>query len=283
MEDHMTNILLGLFFFTVALVGSESQSLGSSPMEPELGITEGSDLAALSRAPLPSDINIVMAQMALAAFGIGGGPFDGIWTPENQRAVKAYQKIRGIPLTEDLDLTTSMSLSKDLDEWRQQVPYPPFMTIDFTQWENGHISAIGTWTSENNEGWNLSNVTTLSCWRNEKICLEATAEYREDVKGLGVGQRFYMIDHWNESEIVTVKDRDNCPVSAVKIGRSTEAVTSTRFPDGQEGCPDQGAPITLRLIDGYMVRQQAELARLDRFRSLIQSPGFALPDGRARR
>jgi hypothetical protein len=82
------------------------------------------------------------------------------------------------------------------------------MTIDFTQWENGHISAIGTWTSDKNERWNLSNATILTCYRNSKLCLEATAVYSEDVKGLGVWQRFYMIDHWNETEIVTVKDRD---------------------------------------------------------------------------
>jgi len=279
----MTNVLLGLVFFTVALVGPESQSLGSSPTEPELSTTEPGESTALSRAALAYDIKIVMAQMALDTLGIGSGPFDGIWTPENQRAVNAYQKIRGIPLSEDLNLTTSESLSKDLEEWRQQVPDPPHMTIDFTQWENGYISALGTWTSDKNEKWNLRNVTILTCWRNGKVCLEATAEYREDVRGLGVGQRFYMIDHWNETEIVTVKDRDSCPVSAVNIERSTEAVTSTRFPDGQEGCPDQRTPITLRLIDGYMVKQQADVTRLNRFRSLIQAPGFALPDGSARR
>ena len=88
-----------------------------------------------------------------------------------------------------------------------------------------------------------------------------------------------MIDRWNETEIVSVKDRDNCPVSAVNMERSAEAVTGTRFPDGQEGCPDQGAPISLRLTDGYMAKLQADLARRDRFRTLIQALGFALPDG----
>lgn len=279
----MTNVLLGLAFFTVALIGPESHSLGSSATEPELSTTERGESALLPRTPLPYDFKIVMAQIALATFGIGSGPFDGIWTPKTQRAVNAYQKIRGIPLTEDLNLTTSESLSKDFDEWNRQVPDPPHMKIDFTQWENGFISAIGTWTSDKNEIWNVSNVTVLTCYRKSKMCLEATAVYNEDVRGLGVWQGFYIIDQWNETEILTVKDRDNCPVSAMNIERSAEAVTGTRFPDGQAGCPDKGAPITLRLTDGYMVNQQAYLGKLDRFRSLIQAPGFALPDGSARR
>lgn len=278
----MAKVLFGLFVLTIALVGPESQCWATDQERSIKGGKDADASALLSRPPLPYSIQIVMAQMALGTFGIGGGPFDGIWTSQTQRAVNAYQKIRGIPLTQDLNQNTFESLSKDLEEWRQQVPDPPPLTIDFTHWENGHVSAIGTWMSDKKERWNLIHVTSLNCWRKGMLCVEATAEYRENANRIGVGQRFYMIAHWNETEIVTVNERDNCPVSTVRIERSTEAVTGIRFPDGQEACPQQGTPLALRLTDGYMVKQQADLAKMDRFRSLIQAPGFALPDGSGR-
>lgn len=278
----MTKVLLSLVFSIIALVVPESQSMGSPPTEPEPNTTESGPSAAQSRPPTRPfyDIKIVMAQMALGTFGLGSGPFDGIWTPQNQHAINAYQKIRGIPLTEGLNSTTLESLSNDLEEWRKQLPDPPPMEIHFTHWEDGYISAIGTWMSDKSEGWNLIHATSLSCWRKGKLCLEATAEYREDLKSLLVGQRFYEIDHWNETEIVTVKERNNCPVSAVHIDRSKETVTGTRFPEGDDGCHQQESSVALHLTDGYMLNLQAHFAKTDRFKPLIQAPGFALPNER---
>ena len=91
----MTNVLLGLVFFTVALVCPEFHSLGSSPTEPELSTTERNESAALLRAPLPYDINIVMAQMALAAFGIGSGPFDEFGLPKPSEPLMRIRKSEG--------------------------------------------------------------------------------------------------------------------------------------------------------------------------------------------
>ena len=273
----MMKILLGLIFFIVALVGAESQPLALPPPEPEPSTTERGASEALSHPPIPEDMKIEMAQMALGAFGIGSGPFDGTWTLQTQRARNAYQRIRGLPLTDDLNWSTFESLSKDLEEWRTPLVTPPLMQIAFSEWEKGNVSVSGTWMPDKTEGWNVSQVSSLVCWRDWNLCIEATAEYHHPSR-IGVSQRFYVIDHWNETEIETVKEQNKCPVSALHIERSTEAVTATRVSDQlHEGCPQLGVPMALQLRDGYELSIKSQFDRIDRLKPLIQARGFALP------
>jgi peptidoglycan hydrolase-like protein with peptidoglycan-binding domain len=274
----MTKILFTVILFGSALVGAESHSLASTPVEPI--IAEEGQSKDVSYDPMPFHLKVSMTQMALGTFGIGSGPFDGVLTPETQHAIQAYQKIRGLSPTEGIDLITFKTLMDDFEEWRRPSLFPSSMVIAFSEWEKGYISVSGTWMSEEAAEWNLNQVTSLFCWRDWKLCVEATAESGNNARSIGVSQRTYVIDDWNETEIVTAKERDKCPVSTVHIVRSTQAVTGARFPDEVPQACEQSSPLMLKLVDGYMLYTQVELARLSRFKPIIQAPGFALPKPR---
>lgn len=229
--------------------------------------------------PRAFQFNIVMAQMALGAFGIGGGPFDGVLSERTKEAIGAYQRIRGITPTADLDSVTFEALMKDFDDWRHNPPMLPGMKMALSEWDKGNVSAAGTWTSEGRPEWNPSQVTSLFCWRDWKLCVEATAEYSDGVRSIGVSQRSFSIAHWDEVEIVTERERDSCPVSAIRIDRATQAVTGIRLPDKMsEQCDRSSTGIILRLTDGMMLSFQAMASNLARFKAIIQAPGFAIDD-----
>lgn len=269
----MVKALITLLVFVTALTLPSYHSSASTQPEPSSQNAPSDPLKGVE-FEFPLHMKVTMTQQALGTFGIGGGPFDGIMTPQTQRAIQTYQKIRGLPLTDTIDAVTFKNLMEDFDEWRRHRPLLPVMTLSFSEWDKGYISAIGTWASEAAE-WNPDQATSLFCWRDWKLCVEATAEHRENT--LLVSQRTYLIEEWNENEIVTAKKHNSCPVSTVHIIRSTQEVTGTRFPDQASGTCAQRSPSTIRLVDGFHVYSRDLSALSLRFKPLIQAPGFALP------
>ena len=59
-----------------------------------------------------------MAQTHLRDFGFDPGPIDGIYTPQTQAAVRAYQATYGLSVSGQLDLQTREELKLGVDPKR---------------------------------------------------------------------------------------------------------------------------------------------------------------------
>ena len=62
--------------------------------------------------------DIQVAQTHLRAFGFDPGPIDGIYTPQTQAAVRAYQATYGLSVSGQLDLQTREELKLGVDPKR---------------------------------------------------------------------------------------------------------------------------------------------------------------------
>jgi peptidoglycan hydrolase-like protein with peptidoglycan-binding domain len=59
-----------------------------------------------------------VAQTHLRAFGFDPGPIDGIYTPQTQAAMRAYQATYGLSVSGQLDLQTREELKLGVDPKR---------------------------------------------------------------------------------------------------------------------------------------------------------------------
>jgi peptidoglycan hydrolase-like protein with peptidoglycan-binding domain len=59
--------------------------------------------------------DIEVAQIHLRAFGFDPGPIDGIYTPQTQAAVRAYQATYGLSVSGQLDYETRRQLLPGVD------------------------------------------------------------------------------------------------------------------------------------------------------------------------
>jgi peptidoglycan hydrolase-like protein with peptidoglycan-binding domain len=62
--------------------------------------------------------NIQVAEMRLKAFGFDPGPVDGMFTPQTQAAVRAFQARYGLPVSGLLDRPTREELNLGVDPKR---------------------------------------------------------------------------------------------------------------------------------------------------------------------
>ncbi len=62
--------------------------------------------------------NIQVAEMRLKAFGFDRGPVDGMFTPQTQAAVRAFQARYGLPVSGLLDRPTREELNLGVDPRR---------------------------------------------------------------------------------------------------------------------------------------------------------------------
>jgi peptidoglycan hydrolase-like protein with peptidoglycan-binding domain len=62
--------------------------------------------------------DIEVAQTHLRAFGFDPGPIDGIYTPQTQAAVRAYQATYGLSVSGQLDRQTREELKLGVDPKR---------------------------------------------------------------------------------------------------------------------------------------------------------------------
>jgi peptidoglycan hydrolase-like protein with peptidoglycan-binding domain len=80
--------------------------------------TAGSGRVAYDRILTPGDIQ--MAEAHLQAFGFDPGPVDGVFTPQTQAAVRAFQRRYGLTVSGLLDRHTRRELVPGLDPIRKQ-------------------------------------------------------------------------------------------------------------------------------------------------------------------
>ena len=76
-------------------------------------LTPGPERPAVDRFLTRGDIQV--AQAHLRDFGFDPGPVDGIYTPQTQAAVRAYQARYGLPVSGLLDYATRRELLPGLD------------------------------------------------------------------------------------------------------------------------------------------------------------------------
>jgi peptidoglycan hydrolase-like protein with peptidoglycan-binding domain len=80
--------------------------------------TPGAVRAAYDRILTPGDIQV--AEEHLQAFGYDPGPVDGVFTPQTQAAVRAFQRRYGLSVSGLLDRQTRRELVPGLDPIRRQ-------------------------------------------------------------------------------------------------------------------------------------------------------------------
>jgi len=78
------------------------------------GRTPGFERPALDRLLTSGDIQV--AQGHLRALGFDAGPVNGIFTPQTQAAVRAFQATYGFPVSGLLDHATRLELLPGLDQ-----------------------------------------------------------------------------------------------------------------------------------------------------------------------
>jgi peptidoglycan hydrolase-like protein with peptidoglycan-binding domain len=86
--------------------------IASHPGEHQAGTVRPAVDRLLSRG------DIQVAQTHLREFGFDPGPIDGIYTPQTQAAVRAYQATYGLSVSGQLDLQTREELKLGVDPKR---------------------------------------------------------------------------------------------------------------------------------------------------------------------
>jgi len=91
------------------------------------------------------------------------------------------------------------------------------------------IKVEGSWKSNAklNMPW---QTTSLECFRDRKLCVDATVHIRADKK-LMIVTTYWEIEDWNTSEIRLKEDSSAvCTTDRLRIDRRSEVVTMTRIP-----------------------------------------------------
>jgi peptidoglycan hydrolase-like protein with peptidoglycan-binding domain len=96
-----------------ACVASHPQERTAAPAS---GRTPGPERPALDRLLTSGDIQV--AEARLQAFGFDPGPVDGLFTPQTQAAVRAFQARYGLPVSGLLDRPTREELRLGVDPKR---------------------------------------------------------------------------------------------------------------------------------------------------------------------
>lgn len=217
---------------------------------------------------------VAMMQMALGAFGFGTGPFDGILDERTIKAIRTYQGVRGLPQTGRPNSRTAESLMGDYELWTQNPPLLPKLRVFLDTWDQGYVSAEGTWIIEGEKSGRPIQTSRLECHMNRKICTEATTHMTGNYLSVGVEE--HSIERWDSHEIVT-KPSDSgamrCVRYTTRIGRTSRTVTGLRLRISEDGlCKDFTPELRLRLVDGMEVTNALRDGRHSRLKSLMQAP-----------
>lgn len=181
---------------------------------------------------------IVASQMLLGRLGYGLGPYDGVMGKKTEKALREYQKLRNLPVTGDpLSFETLNQVQKDIDLIHYQPVSLPFNFVILDLWQNGYVSAKGTWTFSGEKLGQPEQTTDIQCYRDRRLCIEATAivSGRGSNRNLSVDTDEYEIERWDEHEIVTKPKQFGCVRYVRRFNRSQKSVTGLRSTTSAEG------------------------------------------------
>jgi putative peptidoglycan binding protein len=163
----------------------------------------------------------LMAQMDLAEMGYGTS-FTANLDEGTKEALRAYQALRGLPETADVDPLTIDQLRADEGLLhREELFLSPFQFIA-AGWDQGGFTSIGSWLEDGAAEPEVEE-SQLECDRDWKLCIDGQARL---LKGFGGGINLvgkfeaYQIKQWDKYEIVAVSPYPSpCERDTLRINR----------------------------------------------------------------
>ena len=218
---------------------------------------------------------VALVQMALGAFGYGTGPFDGSLDAKTRLAIRKYQEARQLAPTGDVDAITSLRIFRDYETFVSRPSLLPLLYVYVDSWDQGFVSAEGTWTLIGQESGRPVQTSRIKCERDRRVCVEATAHYHENF--LGTDVETHDIERWDKHEIVTTPEQTAaCVRYTTRIGRLQKSVTGLRLRISDDAlCGHMEAELHLRLSDGSEVMRQLADEREAALKGLLQAPGLS--------
>lgn len=259
----MANRLL-LVMALVAVVHSASyaqepaataQSEEQRAYEAELRKAKASDPAKFARSRRAFTL---FAEILLGRMGYAIGPFDGVLSESEQQKLRAYEQKRGLPPTGDpLAFRTVEQVSKDLNALDYSPVSLPSLFVYLSSWDQGYVSADGTWVLVNETQAIPEQAVKLECFRDSGMCAEATALIMRtmDTPSVSVDIDWYEIERWDDKEIVTKPKEFGCTRHIRRINRIQKSVTGVRSTISVDGSCEgmEGKDLFMTLADGVKV------------------------------
>lgn len=198
------------------------------------------------------------AQLLLARLGYGAGPFGETLEEGFQIALRKYQKNRGITETGDpLSFETVEQVRVDSETMDYHPVRLPFFHFLEDLWDQGFVSAEGTWVIANEKQAWPEQTSKIQCSKASGTCTEATAiiSRGESSPSLSVDIETYEIERWDQYEIVTKPLQFGCARYIRRFNRPQKSVTGIRSTTSDEGiCKGmETSEKYLVLTDGFKV------------------------------
>lgn len=215
------------------------------------------------------------AELLLARLGYDVAPFDGVLDEKTQKALKSYEKARGLPITGDpLAFETVEQVASDTAVLDDSPTVLPRRHVFLDLWDDGFVEAQGTWVMQGEEMAWPEQTSKISCDASAATCVEATAIVSKS-EGLGpslmVDVDTYEIERWDEFEIVTKPLQLGCTRYVRRISRPQESVSGIRSTTSStDSCRGlDNADKLLVLEDGGEIWQRLSDHRSQMWRELV--------------
>jgi hypothetical protein len=159
---------------------------------------------------------------------------------------------------------------------KSQIILPP-LSVSVEQWDHGFVAAEGTWIIIGEKSGLPLQTTEISCYKDLKVCLEATAILNTENNGfLSVHSKQHKIDRWDQHEILTKPDSSAiCVRYTMRIGRVKKSVTGLRLRiSAREECKDLAPELHLELVQGWEAVKQMREELREKLKGVLQAPAL---------
>lgn len=214
-------------------------------------------------------------EMLLGRLGYGVGPFEGILDEKAQTALRLYQKNSGIPVTGDpLSFETFEQMNADIAVVNAHPVVLPFKHVYTDFWDDGYVTAQGTWTIVGEEMGMPEQTSQLTFDRGSGVCVEYTATISGEgsSRSLSTSIDTYEIERWDEHEIVTKPLQFGCVRYVRRVNRIQKSVTGIRSTiSTDENCRGlDNEEKYLELVDGSEVWRKLSAKQGENRQQLMQ-------------
>lgn len=173
----------------------------------------------------------LVAQMLLGRLGYGIPSFNATLDEPTRKALREYEKRRGVPITGDpMSFDTLTQIQKDMEAIDYHPASLPSFFAYVTDWNDGYFMAKGTWVLTGERMAWPEQAVEFKCYRETATCLETTATIMRTggTPSLSVESEWYDIERWDGSEIVTKPKDYGCTRYVKRVNRVQKSVTGVR-------------------------------------------------------